>query len=254
MKFQEARCLIDEKLYTPMDMEYIKSNDLKKFTEIKADLFCPECGIAQLYYTAETPNISGHFSSYPKSLHVEGCSLTQDEYSARSAIKFVNDKTNEEKILKQMDNILEKLLVSPKVEKTVNKTVQENDSTTQFLSNTNLKNSQTKRLKQKRIDYRLDEDDFDCFKVFYGKVIIKNSDCQTTDKKRIELFNHKNKDKLLTIYLNKNIQKYIDKNILEYNNIVVNVAVVASLVKPKQEPYIPYTNLTRSTLIRVIKA
>lgn len=167
MKFKDAYCtklntlfFIDEiTRYYRTDKQFYKDN-------IEKNLICPECKQAQLAYNnAATP----YLSAYPKSEHAEWCSLKQDELDPIQTDTFIRNPKNKEQISRQLESVLTMMLdtVPHASTKAIPKKSKISSSSSELVTPTK---QLRKRIARKRIDLPFTEEDFNCYKLFYGSV------------------------------------------------------------------------------------
>lgn len=176
MKFEDAYCEFEHCVMPIHKVSFMYNIDAANFSNnYKNSFWCPECRIAQLsYHNAATP----YFSTYPNSSHAGNCSLQQDEMSASDIKAFVGNNKNREKIMRQMDSLMHLLL--SETETTKSNVQSFNPFPKQAIPVTHIKVTATRRFPRKRIDAPFRNEDFNCYKFFYGDVILtweKNNAC-----------------------------------------------------------------------------
>lgn len=169
MKFEEAYSIYDNETLSIETIKTIYNQDPRAYIEnYKFSFFCPECHLAQLsYINAVVP----YFRAYPKAKHHENCDLQQDERSRKAAKIFVENDQNITIIQREMQSVLCSLFVSHSKHIPVHhsSSTSKTSSTTTHASHS----SRNKRMGRKRIDLPFREEDYNCYKYFYGKAKIK---------------------------------------------------------------------------------
>lgn len=167
--------------------------------EIKQNIFCPECGVAQLtlYLNSSDPFLkTKNYATH------ENCSLEQNVMKDKQFMKFLDKCEKYEDIEPYIENILRRL--EERVEK----------PTCKFQnSNHEHQNERKKRvaLPCKRIDRPLHDEDLQGYKCFYGVV---NSKFETTkDKSWFKLYKPNSEKLLCTISATKSVCERLPKDI-----------------------------------------
>ena len=169
MKFEESYSLAQKRVVLISEIVATFNTDMLAFSEMKkAGFLCPECRTARLsYHNAATP----YFSTFPRAAHCMDCSLAQDVMDAQKVNEFVAEAENKEQLVRQINSVMQVLIAE-----NVNDSKSHHHSLPETLKEekTSKQKSQTyenKRIPRKRIDTELAEDDFGCFKFFYGDVL-----------------------------------------------------------------------------------
>lgn len=235
MKFEESFCTNKCKTFTIDEIAYIHNMNLKVFAnEYKDYLVCPECHKANLSYNnATTP----YFRAYPKAIHKEGCSLIQEEMTEKQAIKFIGDKKNNASIIRQMESILAILILDepepyplPKPKCHLRITPNNTESKSNLLYNST-------RFPRKRIDIAFRPEDYDCYKFFYGKVILQWEKDNTKGRYKMLLFHPKTKKMICKILVSNTVYSYIDNKYKFPYKYICNIVFLATFIENKEHAY-----------------
>lgn len=167
MKFEDAFC---DRVNRVISIQQAKSKfekNAEEFAEdFKNNLWCPECRKAQLSFkNASTP----YFSTYPNAHHADDCSLKQGELTSGETKQFLEDNKNKSKIVRQVQSLLQVLLQEQPVG-SAPKSKRKSHSTVAPQKLEKDLNGQGKRIPRKRIDTPFCDEDFGCYKLFYGNV------------------------------------------------------------------------------------
>lgn len=248
MKFEDAFCTTLNRPITIEEVSYIFQNDRDTFiSAIKDSLICPECkNVPLIYNNAATP----YFSVYPKAIHSESCTLRQDEMDADEASRFLSDITNKQIIQRQMDSLISQILseASPKLA----------NPKAAFMQSTFSKSSKSKtpvsskRLSRKRIDLPFREEDFNCEKIFYGRVHLKWEKCSNSsqDAYKILLCHTVKKTLLCKLKITSKVYSYLPSKYKSINELECAVAFVALFSEDSTKHY-QATHLKHSERITI---
>ncbi|MCR4926156.1 MAG: hypothetical protein K5917_07700 [Clostridiales bacterium] len=166
MKFEYVYCTSTNEIVCINKAYFYYNNNKSYFVEkIKDSLVCPECFVAQVGYNNDNPP---YFSTYPNAQHAPNCTYTQDALSGDSARDFLKSNKNAQTIITQMHRVLDNMLEKKKTQ-TVKSNMPKNENPTHIKSNEPQNPQKTKRLMQKSLNREFFDDDYDCFKIFYGK-------------------------------------------------------------------------------------
>lgn len=166
MKFEEAYCETTKMQLTINEAKELFMETPIAFAErIKGHLFCPECKQPRLaFHNAQTP----YFSTYPLEEHQADCTLRQEELSRDAAAAYVNSKFNFQEIKRQIDSLIVLLGADTQYMNVKDKKGTKKDENAAKADD--IYKRKKKRLPRKRIDVALTDDDYDCYKLFYGAV------------------------------------------------------------------------------------
>lgn len=233
MKFEEAFSDFDHITYSIDEIEKMYKYDKVRYANNYHDHFlCPECHKAKLSYNdAETP----YFKSYPHAKHAEDCSLRQSEMSAIKAEKLVNDESSREEIQRQMERVLAMLLSNTSSTRSIGGTSETGHSTSQTLSFPI--NSLSKRFPKKRIDLAFRPEDFNCYKLYYGCVLVRWEQDKKNDKYRVLLYHAKQKHLVCRISVTNAVYQYIDMKFKFSGTRECNVVFLAIFTRDTGKNY-----------------
>lgn len=237
MKFEEAYWTKESKLLSIDEItQYFRKDKSFFSSDIKTCLLCPECKKPNLAYNnAATP----YLSVYPNSEHELGCSLKQDEMTAKEADRFVDNPENDEMIIRQMENVALTMFDSSKKGGRSSSKSTAVPKTSSSIVKPSL--SISKRLARKRIDLKFDEDDFDCIKIFYGTVFVKWENFYriwsgvNEEWHKILMYNKNNK-LVCRLEISPRVYYYIPENYKKINNTHCNIVFLAKF-KNKGKTY-----------------
>ena len=212
--------------FTIDEITHIYRQDIVTFHyEYKNFLYCPECRKAKLQYkNAKNP----YFSAYPNVKHEQNCSLAQDELSPKQSKSYIDDPENWIRVENQMNRLILSLgmnqrkpdykqdLVGSVPMKTVNFYTQKSFVT------------QSKRLRQKRIDISWTPDDYDCFKLFYGTIFLKWEEAQN-DKYKILMYSLDRHKLLCKLIVNPTVYLHIKKEYKSLNQYPCDICFLTLL-------------------------
>lgn len=228
MKFETAYHNAKHCSFRPDQIASIQIISMSDYVKDYKDYFvCPECYQAKLaFVNARTP----HFRSYPESLHKEGCSIAQEEMDAQT---FNGELKNakETTIAREMDSILITLL--SKREKQ-NNTASKNNlkQVSSHPSKHKKPISKRKRPPRKRIDLPLNDEDFDCYKFFYGDVNLTWEDSSDGTYKKILLFSPETKKLLCKIKVTNLVYFYIPEEYKQPKKFSCHIVFLAKIPYP----------------------
>lgn len=228
MKFEEAYWTKESKLLSIDEItQYFKKDKNFFSSDIKECLLCPECKKPNLAYNnAATP----YLSVYPNREHELGCSLKQDEMTSKEVNRFVDNPKNNEMIIRQMEKVaLTMFDSSTKSGKTSSKSTFI-PKVSSSIAKPSL--SISKRLPRKRIDLKFDEEDFGCFKIFYGTVFIKWEIFYKTrngvnEKWQKILMYNKNNKMVCKLEISPRVYKHIPDSYKKIDNANCNIVFLA---------------------------
>ena len=226
MKFEEAFCSEMSKLITVDEAAKIFRAEPAYFAnKIKGNLLCPECRKPKLSFNnASTP----YFSTYPLDQHDVECPLRQEEMTQEETKAFIKNSHNIEAIQRQAESLLAMLLSSSTGRESA--TLKEHKLGTALASIVNENRSKTvTRIPRKRIDTTFSEDDYDCYKLFYGTVHVQWEDerSETKVQHKLLLRSISNGRLLCKLNLTEKVYRYIDrryKSPTEFNCKIVFLA------------------------------
>lgn len=169
MKFEDAYCTYENRIITIDGATRIFGKNAETFANFYRDGFwCPECRAARLvYHNAATP----YFSTYPRAAHDADCSMRQDVMDKKQVESFVEATENKEQLIRQIKSIMQILLFETATAKdTYQYRPTHSIKETSSAQTCGLTETHGKQVPRKRIDTNFREEDFMCFKFFYGDV------------------------------------------------------------------------------------
>lgn len=174
MKHEEAVYKSSSGEYEPIKLEEIielVTKNIKKFNQIyQGNLYCQECKLARLMYnnSLKTP----YLSTYPNDKHSSTCSRRCNEVSATAFNSYCENKDNLEHIHQRLESLLAKLLR--------NKSTASNPliilvKNKQCIEDTicSSGSARTYAIPTKSLTAPFSSEDYNIYKMFYGKVKIK---------------------------------------------------------------------------------
>ena len=210
-KFEDAYFTIENKNITIADVSEVFKNNKELFAlKYQDNLVCSRCKQAKLSFVNDKPE---YFRTQKNAKHHPDCDLQQDVMTPHQVNVFMADHQNEEEIHRQLESLLA-LTLSNKQHHI--QTLAANSSATGQSSSVsvNKQRNVNKRLPRKRIDVEFTPNDFNCNKLFYGRVravweeVKPKDDTQKTRYKL--LLYHINKSYLVCkISVNELVYKYI---------------------------------------------
>lgn len=229
MKFEEVYCSFDNVQYTIDDIQVIFEKHSADFANrYKEYLLCPECKQAQLSYNNAKPP---YFKAYPNAVHTLACSLQQEEMNDRQAQTFVDKKENVEKIARQLKSVLRRLLVE-KTASTNSKKGHTSDNEISAKKHMLTIPAQAKRLPQKRLDRTFTEDDYNCYKIFYGDFALKWEHDKVLNIHKLLMFSDQTNKLVCKLKISDAVYKYLD---IECTNLSSNLYKIVLLAKFEDE-------------------
>lgn len=232
MKFEEVYYKVENRVLPLYDIEDIYFNSPSEYVnKYKEHLFCPECRIARLSFNnAELP----YFSTYPRALHGDDCSLTQDEASAKITTDFLKDKRNLDEISRQINSVvrilLEEKTETNSIKRTIKNTTNNNGSK---IVATKKHTHKKPRVPRKRIDIPFRSDDYNVEKIFYGDVLLKWKYYPDEKCYRLLLYHPVKKNFRCSIKITMRVYDHI-KEYKRFDNCVCKVVFIGELNEPKQ--------------------
>lgn len=183
-KYDEAAYLNDDNNYESLKLseaiEYIKRNEKHYHQKYHGRLYCPECHHSQIAIVHRNNNY--FFRGYPKAEHDTECnygfetvkSETLQEFAMKEENRaFLNVKLQRfvNRLLNRTNNHIHNLLLQ----------VDNNRCIRNDVDQDNIRNRRTiRRIPTKSITAPFDNDDFDCYMLFYGKVDVLYSKIEKT--------------------------------------------------------------------------
>lgn len=251
MKFEIAYCINKDKEFTIDEIAHIYRRDIVKFDyEYKNFLYCPECRRAKLQYNnAKNP----YFSAYPKVKHEENCSLAQDILSSKQSRKYIDDAANWFSVENQMDHLI--LSLGTNLQKLNNRQdiVKPVHTNTQNFYTPKFSIKQNTKLSQKRIDISWKPDDYDCYKLFYGTILLKWEKAQN-NKYKILMYSLDQARLLCRLIVNQNVYPYIKEEYKSPNEYQCDICFLALFKAENNIETIYKTSaLYKSKFLKIIK-
>lgn len=251
MKFKDAYCTklnrllsIDEIIhYYRFDKQFYKDN-------IEKNLICPECKQPSLSYHNDSPP---YLSVYPGAKHLDNCTLKQDEMTPVQTESFVANPKNREQISRQLESVLTMMLDA--VPNTYKNVTSKKAKISSIPSEVYIPSKQPKkRIARKRIDLKFTNEDFDCYKFFYGSVRLKWEEEKDTKDYKILLRRQDKSDKrlLCKLKISSKVYSYLPyefKTPREFNCNIVFLAKFADKGRSYQDTWIKtsqYISLTKT--------
>lgn len=251
MKFEYVFCSrLGENVYLGDVSEWYNFNTTA-FLENYNYLFCPECRQAKITYNnAKTP----YFSTHKNCVHKENCYYIQDALTGKATKNFVDDTANDENIKNQMKKALIDFMKEPSHKNKVLQNNKENESEKQ--NNVGSKNSKaSKALHRKSLNKKFDDDDYDCFKIFYGKFNIeweyKNENCKTFYNL---LLRDLNTNRLMyKIKVTLPVYEHLPKEYKAENQFIGYIVITVSFSNESKSRNYKFSTLFRSNLLLIEK-
>ena len=187
MKFTDAYWKIGKEIITVDDISNIYENEINAFhAQYEEHLFCPECRQAQLVYVN---GLISYLRSFPNSEHLPDCSLRQAILPVRQAEKLLTSTgvEDQEYVQRQMQSVLSRIsrdsmmITKPIANSPVSKTPHVVTSGSPVITT-----ARSKRLMQKNLYSRLDEDEYGVPMISYGTVRVNWERHYDENKKRYQ--------------------------------------------------------------------
>ncbi len=199
-KIEEAMIKPLNKKVTLNDLIELNLSDKDLFETISTELYCPECFQAKLIFAAGK-KISPYLKTKQLEKHDENCQYIQNLMNDKEREKFVNNSKPKD-IFNDIEQ-LRKLLDESYSSKTISESLNKADRKYNY--------SNEKRMPRKRIDLPLEEDDYDVFKYFYGKVNTKFVVLEKYGYSLLKIMSLDNKTTYLSIRISNNVYLYLDE-------------------------------------------
>jgi len=167
------------KEYSIKKMLKLEARSPKKFVKIKSDLVCYECGVPKMVPKLGKVN-EHHFAKSPKDNHSFECYYFGDEYTQKeidSIVKKISyDRPSMDNVQGAFSQIQTYLDRNDSEPADINPN--ENDISSEngrYLCKDTVKSrsSNSKYIPRKKLDKKISEEDFDVWKIYYGKVGVK---------------------------------------------------------------------------------
>ena len=251
MKFEEAYVENMNEKKTIEEITFVRQMEPQTYKDISEQCFlCPQCLKARLIYVnGKIP----YFRAKSKEVHEDNCLLRQDLMTVKQSEKFSLDINNDLKAERQLESILFRLTES---KQSMKKRIQKRDiesleNKNRLLSSTQKVKTVSKRIGQKRLDYAFSDDDYDCYKYFYGSFIMSWEKATGTDKHKLLLWHIDNKCLVCKLFISGSVYKYIDVKYKQINQKKVYIAFLGIFKKPEVEKTYKFTYLQRSSLLKI---
>jgi len=226
MKFEEAYSISHHSNYTIEEIAKIHEKSLETYvTDYKGYFACPECREAKLNFVNSKPC---YFRTEQDDSHNDDCSLKQLTMSAHQTEGFVSNTENKEKIGRQLQSIMT-MLLSDKPTAVRTTRVQSNATSSKKQSSSVSESFREKQVPRKRIDTKFRNEDYDCYKFFYGKVrAVWEKDEKRPEYMKLLLFHAKESRLLCRIYITGKVFSHIPQPYKDLNQKVCEIAFLAS--------------------------
>ncbi|MGN0569267.1 MAG: hypothetical protein ACI4N4_02030 [Candidatus Fimenecus sp.] len=250
MKFKDAYCTKIQRLlsideithYYRFDKQFYKDN-------IEKHLICPECRQPNLSYHNDAPP---YLSVYPGAKHLDDCTLKQDEMTPVQTETFVENPKNREQISRQLESVLTMMLDA--VPTSHKKATPQKSKISSSPSDIDVHSKKSKkRIPRKRIDLQFTNEDFDCYKLFYGSVRLQWEKEDTEDYKILLRRQDKSDKRLLCrLKISSKVYSYLPnefKTPREFNCNIVFLAKFSNKGRSYQDTWIKtsqYISLTKT--------
>jgi len=245
MKFEEAFCEYENRIMSLNEVKSVYSKSPIEYRlKYNGTFFCPECKKAKLSFKNDSPP---YFSTYPNDTHLPGCSMQQPELSANETKMLLNDNKNNELIHRQLTTLASQLIqpVAKSPKKAVVKSISK--GSVKSINNKSAK----KRIPQRRLDLPLTNDDFNKYKMFYGKVNLEWKYDKETSRYIIKLFNPETRRFICLISITDKVYSHIE-NTFKGNGDNCYIAFFAEMKKAKKD--YNCCTLLRSDFLYIIKS
>lgn len=243
-KYEEAYCSVTECLITIQTAVHLFQS-LETKAKYKDHLLCPDCRKARLSYNGGR---SPYYKAINQNEHDEDCSFLLDLVPKENIEHYVKSDSNHQQIERQMNGLITMLLTKKPTKSSSPKTV-ESPAYTSKTSSSHRKKAATPCLPRKRIDLRLEDDDFGVYKVFYGIVSVKLITAKT-GRFGFELSDQQTKNKYCKIWMSPAVYSHVATTFEYSAGSQYAISFVAKLKKDGEERF---TSLLRSQYIQLHK-
>lgn len=156
----------------------ISTNRREFIRKYDGHIFCPLCKIPQLTLVSGSKFGNYFLRGYRGQKHSEDCEFGFEDVSTKAFETFIADKNSQEHVNNKLRKLIDKMLKQKNVEEKVHLVkVHNNVITTQKILSIDKERTDIRLLPTKSITAPFQEDDYDCYKLFYGRcniIVYKN--------------------------------------------------------------------------------
>lgn len=226
----------------------ISTNRREFIRKYDGHIFCPLCKIPQLTLVSGSKSGSYFLRGYRGQKHSEDCEFGFEDVSTKAFETFIADKNSKEYVNHKLRKLIDKMLRQKNVEEKVHLVkVHNNIITTQKILSIDKERTDIRLLPTKSITAPFQEDDYDCYKLFYGRcnIIINKISNDGKPYYILKAYRPKDRQVVCKLSMSEDVGGYFTRNYSLKIGSFYNNVCIAFASKLKQDKY----NIKKGSII-----